>query len=126
MPGTPERKNQCDRKSPGLWRSLPPAGAGAFSPAVVLINEKNEWLFAMGPTEKYLRPASGYPTIDLFALVTPSLRNRLKNAIREARSSKKPVSPVRKVLLTPRCRISASRHCRCVHGDEALVLVGFA
>lgn len=58
-------------------------------PAAVLINQKNEWLFAMGPTERFLRPASGYPTRDLPDLIKSSLRGDLVRAILEARSTQK-------------------------------------
>ena len=122
----PEAKPNVTDKTPDYGNLCRRLVLENFSPAVVLINEKDEWLFAMGPTDKYLRPASGYPTNDLFALVTPSLRSRLKNIIQEARSSSKPAhiscsqSAIDATLQN--FRITA---LPVKHGAENLVLVGF-
>jgi two-component system CheB/CheR fusion protein len=98
-----------------------------FSPAAVLINEKNEWLFAMGPTDKYLRPASGYPTNDLLALVTPSLRSELLGVIQQAKSSKKQAHRSSNLDVAGdggrTFRITA---LPVQHGNEQLVLISFA
>ena len=39
-----------------------------YAPAAVLINRKYECLYSLGPTDRYLRVASGYPTHDLLAM----------------------------------------------------------
>ena len=41
----------------------------AYAPAAVLINRKHECLYSLGPTERYLRVASGHATHDLLAMV---------------------------------------------------------
>jgi two-component system CheB/CheR fusion protein len=55
-----------------------------FTPAAVLINKRNEILYAVGATERYLRVASGPPTQDLLALARPELRVKLRSAIHQA------------------------------------------
>jgi two-component system CheB/CheR fusion protein len=58
-----------------------------YAPAAVLINQRNEYLYAIGPTDRYLRVAPGLPTRDLLAMARPPLRNRLRSAIDQARRS---------------------------------------
>jgi two-component system CheB/CheR fusion protein len=53
----------------------------SFAPAAVLINRRHECLYSMGPTERYLRVAPGYPTHDLLAMASPGLRTKLRTAI---------------------------------------------
>jgi two-component system CheB/CheR fusion protein len=55
-----------------------------FAPAAVLINHKLEWLYSLGPTERYLRVPQGHPSYDLFAMVRPHLRISLRAAIHRA------------------------------------------
>ncbi len=55
-----------------------------YAPAAVLINRKLEWLYSLGPTEKYLRVPQGHPTYDLLAMVRPALRLKLRAAIQKA------------------------------------------
>jgi two-component system, chemotaxis family, CheB/CheR fusion protein len=56
----------------------------AYAPAAVLINRKNECLYSLGPTDRYLRVPPGQPTHDLIAMARPSLRSRLTSAIQQA------------------------------------------
>ncbi len=51
------------------------------APAAVLINQRHECLFSIGPTSRFLRLAPGYATLDLLAMATPGLRTRLRLAI---------------------------------------------
>jgi two-component system CheB/CheR fusion protein len=55
-----------------------------YAPAAVLINRRNEYLYATGPTERYLRVAPGPPNQDLLAMVPEALRTRLRSAIQRA------------------------------------------
>ena len=57
----------------------------AYAPAAVLINRKHECLYYLGPTDRYLRVASGHPTHDLLATVRPDMRSKLRSAIQRAR-----------------------------------------
>ncbi len=55
-----------------------------YAPAAVLINRKYECLYSLGPTDRYLRVASGYPTHDLLAMARHDVRTRLRSAIQQA------------------------------------------
>jgi two-component system CheB/CheR fusion protein len=55
-----------------------------YAPAAVLINRKYECLYSLGPTDRYLRVASGYPTHDLLAMARPDVRTRLRSVIQQA------------------------------------------
>ena len=56
----------------------------AYAPAAVLINHKQECLFSLGPTERFLRVAPGSPTHDLLAMVRQDMRTKLRSAIQQA------------------------------------------
>src|SRR5665213_3076156 len=53
----------------------------AYIPAAVLIDRKHECRYSLGPIDRYLRVAPGFPSHDLLAMVHPSLRLKLKSAI---------------------------------------------
>ncbi len=50
------------------------------APAAALLNRRLEVLYLLGPTERYLRVAAGYPTSDFLSLAAPALRVRLRAA----------------------------------------------
>ena len=60
----------------------------AYAPAAVLINRKHECLYSLGPTDRYLHVAPGQPTHDLFAMVSDSMRNKLRSGLQQASQSK--------------------------------------
>ncbi|MBW6401390.1 response regulator [Roseomonas sp. HJA6] len=60
----------------------------AYAPAAVLVDRQNACLYSLGPTDRYLRVAPGPPTHDLLAMAPPSLRTRLRAAIRQASQGK--------------------------------------
>ena len=64
----------------------------AYAPAAVLINRKHECLYFFGPTDRYLRVASGHPTYDLLAMVRQDMRTRLRSALQRASQSNAPVA----------------------------------
>lgn len=76
---------------PGLQSSLAEichrAVLNSHAPAAVLINRKHQCLYSMGPTDRYLRMAPGYATLDLLAMATPALRAKLRLAITQASQS---------------------------------------
>jgi two-component system CheB/CheR fusion protein len=51
------------------------------APASVLIDRAGKCLYSLGPTDRYLRLAAGYPSHDLLAMATPALRAKLRSAI---------------------------------------------
>lgn len=69
-----------------------------YAPAALLINRKNESLFSMGPTDRYLRVSPGHPTHDLLAMVPQVVRTKLRSAIAEVIESKTRIA-------VPNCRM---------------------
>src|SRR3984893_5153436 len=61
-----------------------------YAPASVLINRKHECLYYSGPTDRYLRVASGEPSRDLLAMAREGLRSNLRAAIQQARRERTP------------------------------------
>ncbi|MGA7712427.1 MAG: chemotaxis protein CheB [Rhizomicrobium sp.] len=55
-----------------------------YAPAAVLINSKYECLYSLGPTDRYLHVAPGYPSHDLLAMVRQDMRTKLRSAIQRA------------------------------------------
>ncbi|MEQ9491530.1 MAG: CheR family methyltransferase [Alphaproteobacteria bacterium] len=56
-----------------------------FAPAAILVNSNNECLYTLGPTDRYLHVAPGYPTHDALAMVRRDLRIKLRSAIQQAK-----------------------------------------
>ncbi|MDB5397265.1 MAG: chemotaxis protein CheB [Rhodospirillales bacterium] len=54
------------------------------APAAVLINQKHECLYSLGPTDRYLRVAPGSPSHDLLAMARDGMRTKLRAAIQQA------------------------------------------
>ena len=69
------------------------------APAAVLINQKHQCLYSLGPTDRYLRIAPGYASLDLLAMISPSLRTRLRLAI-EKTGKRSPRTEVGRTRLT--------------------------
>ncbi|MEO9228001.1 MAG: CheR family methyltransferase, partial [Devosia sp.] len=63
--------------------------AESVAPASVLISTRYEVLYSLGPLDRYLRLAPGYPSHDLLALAPQRLRTRLRAAIEQARGTGK-------------------------------------
>lgn len=55
-----------------------------YAPAAVLINRNHDCLYAIGPTDRYLRVPSGLPTHDILSMARDGLRARLRVAIQQA------------------------------------------
>nr|WP_255528962.1 chemotaxis protein CheB [Roseomonas rosulenta] len=64
----------------------------AFAPAAVLVDHKQECLYSLGPTDRFLRVPAGAPTQDLLALAPRSVRNKLRAAIQRALQENRSVS----------------------------------
>ncbi len=64
----------------------------AYAPATVLVTHKHEYLYSLGPTDRYLRVAPGHATSDLLAMVGGDLRMRLRSAILRAVQENAPVA----------------------------------
>lgn len=63
----------------------------AYAPAAILINRKQECLFFMGPTDRYLRLATGAPNNDLIAVAREEVRTKLRSVIHQAWKERKRV-----------------------------------
>jgi two-component system, chemotaxis family, CheB/CheR fusion protein len=63
----------------------------SYSPAGVLINEKNEVLYIHGRTGKYLEPAAGEASWNILAMAREGLKMELASAIRKAGIGRQPV-----------------------------------
>ncbi|MEP9351661.1 chemotaxis protein CheB [Xanthobacter sp. KR7-225] len=59
-----------------------------YAPAAVLINRKLECLYYLGPTDAYLRLASGQPVHDLLSMAREGVRTKLRAAIQRAIQSR--------------------------------------
>jgi two-component system CheB/CheR fusion protein len=60
----------------------------AYAPAAILINSRNECLFSLGHTDRFLRVMPGHPTQDILAMARQGLRSKLREALQLAVSSK--------------------------------------
>ena len=56
----------------------------AHGPAAVLINRKLECLFSQGPTDRYLKVASGRSSLDVIAMAREGVQTKLRSAIQGA------------------------------------------
>jgi two-component system, chemotaxis family, CheB/CheR fusion protein len=54
-----------------------------YAPASVLINRRNECLYYLGSTDRYLKVVAGEPSRDLLVMAREGLRNKLRAAIRQ-------------------------------------------
>ncbi|MCI4678928.1 response regulator [Rhodoblastus acidophilus] len=63
-----------------------------YTPAAVLINRKNERLFSLGPTDRYLFVPPGQPTHDLLATARQGLGAKLRSAIQRVFQENAPVT----------------------------------
>ena len=60
-----------------------------YGPAAVLVNSKLECLHFQGPTDLYMKVASGRPSLDLIAMARDSVRTKLRAAIQGAQQSQR-------------------------------------
>jgi two-component system CheB/CheR fusion protein len=56
----------------------------AFAPAAIMINQRFECLYLLGPTDRYVRLAPGHATHDLLSMARPGMRMALRSAIQQA------------------------------------------
>ena len=71
-------------RGPGPRELTTRALLDTYAPASVLINGKGECLYYSGPTDRYLRVASGEPSRDLLAMARDGLRSKLRVVIQQA------------------------------------------
>jgi len=56
----------------------------ACGPAALLINRKNECVYSLGPTDRYLRLVPGAPSHDVLAMAREGVRTKLRSAMQRA------------------------------------------
>ena len=56
----------------------------AYVPAAILVNSRNEYLYSLGPVDRYLRVAAGSATQDVLTMARDGVRSRLRAALRKA------------------------------------------
>jgi two-component system CheB/CheR fusion protein len=56
----------------------------SYAPAAVLVNRKNESLYSLGRTDRYLTVAPGHPSHDILSMARPGIRTKLRAAIQQA------------------------------------------
>jgi two-component system CheB/CheR fusion protein len=56
-----------------------------FAPAAALINSKDECVYLLGPTDRYLRVPAGAPTHDIVSMTPASFRGKMRSAIQQTR-----------------------------------------
>ena len=95
---------------------------GHYAPAAVLVNKARQCLFSMGPTERYLRMAPGYASLDVFAMAPLPLRSKLRLALDRA-GAQEPVVQGGRTRLPD---VGAFRfEVRYLGGAEELWLIAF-
>jgi two-component system CheB/CheR fusion protein len=63
-----------------------------YAPAALLVSNKGEMLYFSGKTGKYLEPAAGKPTLNLFAMARDGLKQALSEAFYRAVRESKPAT----------------------------------
>ncbi len=63
-----------------------------FAPASVIINQDGEILYITGKTGKYLEPAAGKASMNIYAMARAGLRNVLLGAVRKAKHNYVPIT----------------------------------
>ncbi|BCA56030.1 MCP methyltransferase/methylesterase, CheR/CheB with PAS/PAC sensor [Nitrospira sp. KM1] len=86
---TRKGRPQLDQPLPDISRELL---LERFAPPAVLVNETGEILFIHGKTGKFLEPASGEATMNVFAMAREGLRLELGGMIRKALLQQKDIT----------------------------------
>ena len=97
-----------------------------YAPPAVLINRRNECLYYLGSTDRYLQVPAGHPNPDVLTMARPDVRSKLRSAIQLARQEGARV-------VIPGCSIATGADVRSFNiaaypisgDDEALLLVCF-
>jgi two-component system CheB/CheR fusion protein len=75
-------------KAPDLGETFRKLVLERYAPAALLVNARLECLYHFGPTDAFLRTASGPVTHDLLAQLPPGLRGRVRDAVAKAGAEK--------------------------------------
>ncbi|TPG67005.1 CheR family methyltransferase [Hymenobacter nivis] len=100
----------------------------AYTPPAVVITPKGEILYVNGRTGKYLEPAPGVGTLNLFEMARDELRVELSGAVHQALQTQKDVTVARARVATATGPQLVRLSVRHLEGPEALaglLLVAF-
>jgi two-component system CheB/CheR fusion protein len=98
----------------------------AYVPAAVLVNRQYQGLYFSGPTDRYLRVATGEPSRFLPALLRDGLAAKFQEAVRQASRGRRTVTVHGARLKRARRDVTVSISARPVrHENEKLLLVSF-
>lgn len=123
LPGSKERRQSGE---PSLAELCRRAVLENFAPAAVLIDRKRDVRYSLGPIDRYLRVATGYPSLDLLTMATPALRTKLRLGIEKACAAEPKVSlPVSRLMRDGAAMRFAIEIRYLVNDDEELWLVCF-
>lgn len=118
-----ERVQMDERSLAELCRS---AVLDSFAPAAVLVDRKREVRYSLGPVDKYLRVAPGYPSLDLLTMVRPVLRTKLRLGIEKTCAAEPKASIARSRLVWEGVTLHFSIQIQyLVNAGEELWLVCF-
>lgn len=96
LPPRPVMEGKRTDTAPAFDRRLPEVSRELllqrFAPPAVLVNETGEILYIHGKTGKFLEPATGHASLNLFAMAREGLRLELGALIRKAVLHKKDVT----------------------------------
>ena len=98
-----------------------------YAPAFLVVNRQHDILRFSGLTAKFLQPATGVATLNLFALLHPDLRAATRAALKEAAATAERVLHERLVVETGDQYevVNLIVEAIAVAGDESLFLVAF-
>jgi two-component system, chemotaxis family, CheB/CheR fusion protein len=120
-----ESKQQLNRQA-ALANLCRDAVLEGFAPASLLINAQRQCIYSIGPVSRYLRLASGPPTLDLLALAPDDMRGTLRHALSRAKRGHPSIETSLCQTSVDGAAVSFTIHVRFIESDgEELQLVSF-
>jgi len=80
----PRATGQIEPKRPNLGDLVQKSLLDAFAPATVLVNERYQGLYFVGPVDRYLLVAPGEPSRDLPTMLRSGLASKFRAVVRQA------------------------------------------
>ena len=116
----------AERKRLGIGEFARQLLLETFAPAAVLINRKEQGLYFFGPTDRYLRIATGELNCDLPALLRNGLTSAFRMAVRRACADDAPATVSAKVKRDGRVVVVNISARPVMHEGAELLLVSFS
>ena len=97
-----------------------------FAPAAILVDHDLDCLFSLGPTDRFLRVAPGYPSLNLLGMARPGLRTKLNEAAKSALAKNAAVTiDGGRIVQDGECSAFSVNVRPVHHAGEALLLICF-